>query len=154
MHLTTAFFDLRDAKHVRKLAAIFAAANARQIPIVIHMRTMNPEYGRRDAEIFLSQVMTRAPDVPVQIAHLAGWGGYPAATDAALSVFAEAFASGDSRVKNVYFDLSALTRVSPSTAERVVQQIRRIGIDRMLFGIDQSGTPGQAWESLTRFHSG
>jgi predicted TIM-barrel fold metal-dependent hydrolase len=151
MHLTTAFFDFRDAAHVRKLAAVFAAANARRIPIVIHMRTMNPEYGRRDAEIFLSQVMARAPDVPVQIAHLAGWGGYPAQTDSALSVFAEAFASGDSRVKNVYFDLSALTGVSPSTAERIVQQVRRIGIQRMLFGIDQVGTPGQAWESLTRF---
>ncbi|HWJ15002.1 MAG TPA: hypothetical protein VNS10_14785, partial [Gemmatimonadaceae bacterium] len=41
--------------------------------------------------------------------------------------------------------------VSPSTAERLVQQIRRIGIDRMLFGIDQVGAPGEAWESLTRF---
>jgi predicted TIM-barrel fold metal-dependent hydrolase len=112
---------------------------------------MNPEYGRRDAEIFLSQVLPKAPDVPIQIAHLAGWGGYGAETDAALSVFAEAFASGDRRVTNVYFDLSGLTGVSPSTAERVVQQIRRIGIDRMLFGIDRVGTPGQAWESLTRF---
>ena len=79
---------------------------------------MNPEYGRRDAEIFLSQVLPKATDVPIQIAHLAGWGGYPAETDAALSVFAEAFASGDRRVTNVYFDLSALTGVSPSTAER------------------------------------
>ena len=151
MHLTTAFFDFRDAEHVRKLAAMFAAANARRFPIVVHMRTMNPEYGRRDAEIFLSQVLPKAPDVPIQIAHLAGWGGYPPPTDSALSVFADAFASDDRRVSNVYFDVSALTGVSPSTAERLVQQIRRIGIDRMLFGIDQVGTPGQAWESLTRF---
>jgi predicted TIM-barrel fold metal-dependent hydrolase len=151
LHLTTAFFDFRDAEHVRRLAAVFATANARRFPIVVHMRTMNPEYGRRDAEIFLSQVLPKAPDVPIQIAHLAGWGGYGAETDAALSVFAEAFASGDRRVTNVYFDLSGLTGVSPSTAERVVQQIRRIGIDRMLFGIDRVGTPGQAWESLTRF---
>lgn len=153
LHLTTAFFDFRDAEHVRRLAAVFAAANARRVPIVIHMRTMNPEYGRRDAEIFLSQVMTRAPDVPVQVAHLAGWGGYGAETNGALSVFAEAFASGDRRVTNLYFDLTQVTAVSPSTAERMIQRIRRIGMDRMLFGVDGVGTPGQAWQawqSLTR----
>jgi predicted TIM-barrel fold metal-dependent hydrolase len=150
LHLTTAFFDFRDAEHVRRLAAVFAAANARRFPIVIHIRTMNPEYGRRDAEIFLSQVLPKAPDVPIQIAHLAGWGGYGAETDAALSVFAEAFASGDRRVSNVYFDLSQVTAVSPSTAERMIQRIRRIGMDRMLFAVDRVGTPTQAWESLTR----
>lgn len=74
LHLTTAFFDFRDADHVRRLAAVFQAANARRLPIVIHLRAMNPEYGRRDAEIFLSQVLPRAPDVPIQIAHLAGMG--------------------------------------------------------------------------------
>ena len=35
---------------------------------------MNPKYRRRDAEVFLSEVLTKAPDVPIQIAHLAGWG--------------------------------------------------------------------------------
>jgi predicted TIM-barrel fold metal-dependent hydrolase len=150
LHLTTAFFDFRDAEHVRRLAAVFQAANARRLPIVIHLRTMNPEYGRRDAELFLSQVMTTAPDVPVQVAHLAGWGGYGAETDAALSVFAEAFTSGDRRVSNVYFDLSQVTAVSPSTAELIIQRIRRIGVHRMLFAVDRAGTAVQAWESLTR----
>jgi predicted TIM-barrel fold metal-dependent hydrolase len=150
LHLTTAFFDFRDAEHVRRLASVFQAANAQRLPIVIHLRTMNPEYGRRDAELFLSQVMTTAPDIPVQVAHLTGWGEYGAETDAALSVFAEAFASGDRRVSHVYFDLSQVTAVSPSTAELMVQRIRRIGVGRMLFAVDRAGTPSQAWESLTR----
>jgi len=150
LHLTTAFFDFRDVDHVRRLAAVFQAANARRLPIVIHLRTMNPEYGRRDAEIFLSEVLTKAPDVPVQVAHLAGWGGYGAETDAALSVFAEAFASRDPRVSNLYFDLSQVTAVSPTTMDLMVQRIRRIGVDRMLFAVDRVGTPSQAWESLTR----
>lgn len=149
-HLTTAFFDFRDADHVRRLAAVFQAANARRLPIVIHLRTMHPEYGRRDAEIFLSQVLPKAPDVPIQIAHLAGWGGFGAETDAALSVFAEAFASSDPRVSHAYFDVSAVTAVSPETANLMVQRIRRIGVDRMLFAVDRAGTPSQAWESLTR----
>jgi len=96
-------------EHVRKLAAVFDAANARRMPIILHMRTMNPAYGQRDAEIFISEVLAKAPDVPVQIAHLAGWGGYGPETDAALSVFAKALSSGDPRVSKVLFDLSLVT---------------------------------------------
>ena len=150
LHLTTAFFDFRDAEHVRRLASVFQAANARGLPIVVHLRTMNPEYGRRDAELFLTRVMTAAPDIPVQVAHLAGWGGYGPETDAALSVFAEAIASGDRRASNLYFDLSQVTTVSASTAELMVRRIRRIGVARMLFAVDRAGTPARAWESLTR----
>jgi predicted TIM-barrel fold metal-dependent hydrolase len=150
LHLTTSFFDFRDAEHVRKLASVFEAANARRMPVIIHMRTMNPDYGQRDAEIFISQVLAKAPDVPVQIAHLAGWGGYGPETDAALSVFANAFASHDPRVSRVLFDLSQVTGGSAATSAGMIQRIRAIGVDRMLFAVDRAGTPSQAWESIRR----
>jgi hypothetical protein len=47
--------------------------------------------------------------VVVQIAHLAGGGGYDdPATDAALQVFVEAIGRRDPRMKNVYFDVSGI----------------------------------------------
>jgi predicted TIM-barrel fold metal-dependent hydrolase len=150
LHLTTAFFDFRDPQQVSKLAAVFGAANARRMPIIIHLRTMNPEYGQRDAEIFIDQVLAKAPDVPVQIAHLAGWGGYGPETDAALSVFAKAFASGDPRVSRVMFDLSAITGASPAMAAQMVQRMRVIGMNRMLFGVDRAAAPGQVWQAIQR----
>ena len=150
LHLTTSFFDFRERDHVRKLAAVFEAANTNRMPIIIHMRTMNPDYGERDAEIFVSEVLVKAPDVPVQIAHLAGWGGYGPETDAALSVFAKAFASGDPRVSKILFDLSQVTGGSAATTALMVQRIRAIGVDRMLFAVDRAGTPSEAWQSLHR----
>jgi len=112
------------ARFLFELAGLATAANALRLPIVIHLRTMNPEYGRRDAEIFLTQVLPRAPDVPIQIAHLAEWGGFGAETDAALSVLAEAFASSDPRVSHVYFDVSQVTALSPATAN-LIENARR-----------------------------
>ncbi len=150
LHLTTSFVDIRNADHVRKLAAVFAAANARRFPIIVHMRTMNPDYGRRDAEIFINEVLTQAPDVPLQIAHLSGWGGYGPETDSSLAVFAEAFASGDARVSKVYFDLSAVVPPSPAATSLMIQRMRAIGMSRMLFAVDRAGTPLQAWESIRR----
>ena len=150
MHFTTSFVDLRNRQHIDRLRAIFRSANARRFPIVVHMRTMNPAYGRADAEIFLRDVLAEAPDVPVQIAHLAGWGGYDDATDQALSVFAEAIASGDRRTANLYFDLSAIASpgLPAATTQLIVRRIRQIGIGRMLFAVDGVESPGKAWETL------
>lgn len=150
LHLTTSFFDFRDVEHVRKLAAVFEAANARSMPIILHMRTMNPAYGARDAEIFISEVLAKAPDVPVQIAHLAGWGGYSSETDAALAVFAKAVTSGDPRVSKVLFDLSQVTGGTAATTALMIQRIRAIGVDRMLFAVDRAGPPSGAWEAIRR----
>ena len=150
LHLTTAFFDFRDPQQVSRLAAVFEAANARRMPIIIHMRTMNPDYGQRDAEIFIAEVLAKAPDIPIQIAHLAGWGGYGPETDAALSVFAKAFASGDPRVSKVLFDLSQVTGASAAWTAQMIQRMRVIGMDRMLFAVDRAGAPSQVWQAIQR----
>jgi predicted TIM-barrel fold metal-dependent hydrolase len=135
--------------HVERLRAVFQAANRGRAPIVIHLRTMNPEYGRRDAEVFLNDVLASAPDIPVQIAHLAGWGGYGRETEEALSVFAEAFAAGDRRVAHLYFDVS-IGNVSTEAGDRLARHLRQIGLDRILFGVDRATPIDGVWASLTR----
>ena len=55
------------------------AANGYGMPIVVHMRsstTAKLPYGRDEAAIFFNEILPAAPDVDVQIAHLAGAGGY------------------------------------------------------------------------------
>jgi len=150
LHFTTSGVDLLDALHVERLRAVFRLANARRFPIVVHMRTLNPSYGRPDAEAFLNAVLADAPDVPVQIAHLAGWGGYGEETDRALGVFADAAAAGDARVANLWFDLSAVVNpgMSDDLRSRIVGRLRQIGMRRILFAVDGTGTPATAWERL------
>jgi uncharacterized protein len=150
LHFTNSDVDLRNAQHVERLRAVFRLANSRRVPIVAHIRTLDPTYGRRDAEIFLREVLAEAPDIPVQIAHMAGWGGYGDETDAALGVFAEAIASGDRRTANLYFDLSQV--VSPGfpddVKQRLVKRIRQIGVARILFGVDGAGPPLTVWANV------
>jgi predicted TIM-barrel fold metal-dependent hydrolase len=152
LHLTTAFADLRNADHTARLASFFQAANARRLPIVIHLRTMNPSYGREDAQVFLTEVLSKAPDIVVQIAHLAGWGGYDQATDDAVSVFAEAMTAGDRRTTRLYFDVSSVASASlaEGTRELVVRRLRQIGMSRLLFGLDRADVPQGAWTMFAR----
>jgi predicted TIM-barrel fold metal-dependent hydrolase len=137
LHFTTAGVDLKDVQHVSRLRAIFRSANMRRFPIVLHMRTLDPSYGRPDAEVMLNEILPEAPDTVVHIAHLAGWGGYGAETDAALDVFAAAAAAGDPRVANLYFDVAAVVGGSSAeTKATIVRRIRQLGVTRILFAID------------------
>lgn len=153
LHLANSDVDLRDTADVRRLAAVFRRADEGGLPIVVHVFTRNPDYGYEDADIFIREVLGEAPDVPVQIAHLAGPSGFTAATDGASKAFADAIASGSPALGELYFDIAAVV-VPPSRARgdsTVLRQIRRmnraavdrmreIGLDRILFGSDWFGS--------------
>jgi predicted TIM-barrel fold metal-dependent hydrolase len=133
---------------VAKLAAVFRVANKHKLALTIHMATGENDYdGRAAATVFLNQLLPAAPDVPVQIAHMTGDAGYSNQIDAALGVFADAISSRDPRVRNLYFDGVVMENPDP----RLVQRMRQIGLDRILFGSDRhapnNAPPADAWKA-------
>jgi predicted TIM-barrel fold metal-dependent hydrolase len=134
LHMSNSRVDLMNADHVRRLRDVFAAANRARLPIVIHVRDTE-RYGAPQARVFLEDVLTAAPDIPVQIAHL--WGGANFAPDA-LAVYAEAVAARRPATRRLYFDVSdaALAASTPELAQVVADRIRQIGLDRILYGSD------------------
>lgn len=142
LHIGNAAIDFHDPQHVAQLRRVFAAANAHRMAIVVHLRASISKrlpYGADEARIFLSEVLPAAPDVPVQIAHLAGAGGArdPLA-DQALGVLAEAVASRDPRTRRLWFDVTTvvLPSITPEQAQRVADRIREVGVRRVLYGSD------------------
>jgi len=157
LHLGNSGVDLRNPEHVARLARVFAAANAHRLPIIVHAKTRTTDYGRQDARAFLDDILPKAPDVTVQVAHMAGSGpGYPAFADEAFEVFADAIARGDPRTRNLVFDAATVVTMdtSPETAERIARRIRQVGIERIVFGADlavgEDGNPPprQAWAAF------
>jgi predicted TIM-barrel fold metal-dependent hydrolase len=94
LHLANSDVDLRNDAHVERLALVFQRLGRLALPAVVHVRTRHPDYGAEDAGIFVARVLSQAPRLLIQIAHMGGWGGYDEATDAALGAFAEALADG------------------------------------------------------------
>jgi predicted TIM-barrel fold metal-dependent hydrolase len=149
LHFGNSDVDLDNPEHVRKLREVFRSANRHQMAIVVHLHPNfehHRPYGAKEAQIFLNQVLSAAPDIPVQIAHLAGSGGYDdLTTDAALSVFLKAIARHDPRVSHLYFDISGVAGLGnwKNKKQLIVSRIRQIGVHRILFGSDG------AWTSFT-----
>jgi predicted TIM-barrel fold metal-dependent hydrolase len=143
LHFNGAQLKFREPAEVARVKAVMAAANARRLPMIIHVRPGN-DYGREEAEIFLRQLVAAAPDVPIQIAHL--WGGETFAPEA-LAVYADAVASGDPAARNLFFDVSGTWSYSkPEDMAEIVRRMRQIGMDRLLYASD--APPDEAWKAL------
>lgn len=159
LHIGNSDVNFEDAAHLARMRRVFATANENGMGLVVHMRpsvTRQRPYGAKIARIILSELIPAAPDVPIQIAHLAGAGrlGDPGA-DEALDLFASAAAERDPRLRNVYFDVSGLTGLGDSAhvSRRLATRIRQIGVGRVLFGADGAvggHTPLSAWRAFRK----
>jgi len=146
--------------HVERLRQVFRAANARGMAIVLDMRAsraLGRPYGAAQARVLLEQVLPFAPDVPVQVSHLAGngpgFGDTPARE--ALAVLAEAAARQDPRMRQVWFDVAAVVQADlpADEARRLVRRLRQVGLDRVLYGSDAppgDGMAARGWEAFLR----
>jgi predicted TIM-barrel fold metal-dependent hydrolase/DNA-binding beta-propeller fold protein YncE len=162
LHFANSVVDLHDSAHVAQLRRVFSAANRHRMPIVVHLRSSISRrlpYGRTEATIFLNEILPSAPEVPVQIAHLAGAGGYDdPTTDQALAVFVEAVARGDPRVQHVYYDVTTAVGRGPTIRANqgalIARRLRELGIQRVLFGSDAAAAPNlpprEAWRLFTQ----
>ena len=155
MHFGNSDVDLDNPKHVEQLRRVFHAASEHKMVIAIHMHpsiTRGRPYGAKEARIFLSEVLPSASDIPVQIAHFTGAGGYDEpGVDAALCVFIRAIEKHDPRIKLVYFDATSVAGLGNWEAKKdlIAKRIRQIGLSRVLFGSDGAfgggTTPAHAW---------
>ena len=158
LHIGNSAVDYHDSQHVTQLRRVFHAANEHHMAIVVHMRasiSRKLPYGRTEAQTFLDSILPEAPDVPVQIAHLAGSGGYDSTTDAALSVFVDAIARHDPRAKQLWFDVTTVARnATPEDAKLLATRIRQLGVDRVLYGSDAAAggnlAPGESWAEFLK----
>ena len=161
MHFGNSAVQLENPQHLEQVERVFRAANAHHMAIVIHMRasiSRKLPYGAQQAQIFLDSLLPLAPDVVVQIAHLAGTGpGYndPPA-DSAMAVLADAVQRGDPRTKNLWFDVTTVvdSAITPAQAALVAKRIRQVGPRRVLYGSDAAPVglpkPRQWWAAFLK----
>ena len=161
LHFGNSDVQLEKPEHVAQLRRVFRAANAHHMAIVVHLRasiSRKRPYGAQQAGIFLEQLLPAAPNVTVQVAHLAGSGpGYadPPA-DSAMAVLADAVDHHDRRTRNLWFDVTSNVdpNISPENAALVVKRIRQVGAKRVLYGSDAAAgsnlRPREGWAAFRR----
>ncbi|WP_313705802.1 amidohydrolase family protein [Massilia sp.] len=161
LHFGNSDVQLEKPAHLARLREVFAAANAKGMAIVVHLRASigkRRPYGEEQARIFLEHLLPAAPGVVVQVAHLAGAG--PGFEDpparAVLGVLAAAMARGAPQTRNLWFDVASVADrdLSPDAAALMARLIRQIGLGRVLYGTDAAQgdklRPVDAWAAFRR----
>jgi uncharacterized protein len=160
-HFGNSDVQLDNPTHVEQLRRVFRAANEHRMAIVVHLRarvSKSRPYGAAQARVFLEQLLPLVPDIPVQVAHLAGTGpGYddPPA-DSAMAVLADAVERVDPRTSQLWFDVATVAdlNISPADAALVVRRIRQVGVERILYGSDAAAgdnlRPREGWAAFRR----
>ena len=139
LHFGNSGVRLDEAEHVEQLRRVFRAANRRGMAIVVDLQShdataLSGDIGQ--ARALLEQLLPEAPDVPIQLAHIAsGLADTDPAADSAFAFLASAVAAHDSRVAHVWFDATSLVSATLSPTE-AAHRIRQLGVDRIVFGSD------------------
>jgi predicted TIM-barrel fold metal-dependent hydrolase len=161
MHLGNSDVQLDNPAHVARLAEVFAAANRERMAILVHMRASirnKRPYGAPEARAFLDKVLPAAPDVTVQVAHMAGTGpGFedPPAREV-LAELAQAVERGHPATRNLWFDVASVADrdIKPDAAALLVKRMRQVGMGRVLYGTDSAQgdnlRPVEAWAAFRK----
>jgi len=149
LHFANSNVDLTNPEHLAKIQEIFAHCAEKGIPILLHFRNDNPEFGKKDAEILINEVISKTPGLKLQIVHLGGYGGFDKATKEVISAFIEEYERNKSLDKsNIVFDISGVVvteneeieGILYSTTEeqhkKIADYIRTWGIENIVFGSD------------------
>lgn len=148
LHLAASEVDLRKADDLRQLEQIAAWAERERLPMLLHLDTQRQGTDTTDILAFARTVLEPHPALTVIIAHLGGSGGYGEWTRAVFHTLGGWLGArrqgGDGR-PGVYFDISAVLlerpsegvpATTPDEAARFAEDIRAVGLDRIVFGSD------------------
>jgi uncharacterized protein len=159
LHFGNSDVQLENPQHLARMKDVFREANARGMAIVVHMRaniSRQRPYGGAQGRLFLEELLPCAPDVVVQVAHMASAGpGYedPQAHEV-MAVLAAAVEKKDPRTRNLYFDVASIVHPSakPRTAAVIAGFIRQVGVERVLYGTDAAVgdnlRPRESWAAF------
>lgn len=165
LHFTNSDVDLTKPEQLEKVQKLFAHAAAKGIPILLHFRSRSPDFGKRDAEILINEVIAKTPGLKLQIAHLGGWGGFDKGTEEVFATFVQAYRENPNLdKKNIVFDMSGalvteseavkgeLDATSPEQNARMVDLMRQWGLENIVFGSDRPFlTPLRYIENIRTF---
>ena len=161
LHFGNSDVRLENPSHIAQLRRVFKAANDHRMAIAVHLRaniSKKRPYGPIQAHAFLEQVLPVAPDIPVQVAHMAGTGpGYddPPA-DSVMAVLADAVEKNDPRTRRLFFDVTSVVdrNISAANAALVAKRVRQVGVERVLYGTDAAVgdnlRPRESWAAFRR----
>ena len=145
LHFTNSNVDLRQPELLAALKNVLTHADKLNLPVLIHFLSRNPQFGAGDAQIFMDEIVSKLPNLKIQMAHL-GCGGFTDKMIEMFDAFIEGFEKNPQLNKERFvMDIAAVISdgskpltmaLTPEQEIRITDQIRRWGVEHVLFATD------------------
>jgi len=146
LHLYNSGIDLTHKDHLERLRQIFALAEEKAMPVILHLNAIEGDSRKENVDILIRELIGKHPRSQIYIAHLGGSGGYSGRVGEVLNAFISHLDKGGAlEDREIFFEMSAVVlketseEVEPPGEERLRQlafDLRRLGLHRVLFGSD------------------
>jgi uncharacterized protein len=146
IHLPAMGLSLGDPAHVRLLAGVAQRAARERIAVLIHIPPVDGELSAQEVRTFIATIVAPYPDLELYLAHLGGNGGYRASARRVVHAMTAFLGSVEGEGhRHVYLEISGalLARRTDgvpasrrSDASRLADDLRALGLERVLFGSD------------------
>lgn len=159
LHMGGSGIDLRLTEHADAVSAVLDKASERGLPVLMHLADPNGLPIGSDGLFSMAVLIVTHPNLRLAFAHCASGSGFDLNT---LSNLLAGFESSPQELSpdNLWLDTSACLKFyknAPlSTKEEIVWQLRKWGLERVLFGSDYllvapQETPAVALETIASF---
>lgn len=149
LHLANADIDLLNDDHVQRIKDLLNVVDSEEMTILIHLRTRNPEFGAKEVEMVISELIAKTPKSKFIIAHAGSWGGFDEAAQVSLKAFTKAIKNGRLDRSKIFLDVAAvivpedIRKYYPIPEEELekeanlfVKQFRELDLNNWVFGTD------------------
>jgi predicted TIM-barrel fold metal-dependent hydrolase len=139
LHLWNSLVDTRQAADLAALRRVVERAAHHRLAVVAHILVgAVPDYGPDDTERFVREIIMPFDALQVNVAHLAGAGGFGALAQACFQRLMALCGPDTSYASRVWTDMAAvLTATSPTDEVRTLGELLpRWGLHRVLWGSD------------------
>lgn len=141
LHLQSSHLNLFDSLHLAKLKEVFALAEEKNIPLLIHNNAWDKSFGTTYFRLFQKEILNEFNGLTIIFAHVGGGGGFfKFGYD-----FLKAFNGYQKRMGNlnthkIYFELSGVVKRITYPGEKPLKKLlflmKEIGFEHFLFGSD------------------
>lgn len=163
LHFDNSKVSLRSPDTLKTVRKIIDLATEKGLPVLLHFDNKSGDYGAKDVQILIEEILLKNPDTRIILAHLGTGAGFRQATKEILAEVKRQTDAHPQLKKQLWLDISGIVfpngfrngQIPPTTAaecEAVSQSLRKTGLDRFVFGSDFPVIRAQDYLEVLREH--
>jgi len=153
LHFHSSKIELLNFVEIERIKPIFQFASSNRIPLLIHFKNHNKNFGKEDVEAFFKNLTNKKNKLTIIFAHTSGDG---IINEKTREIATEILKINEEYQQNIYFDISAaiwdkyLNNYELSDKDKR-ELLNEIGFEKIIYGSDYPATEFESFRQRLKY---